>query len=257
MKRSRLAAFAVGSALVFVACGAADDSDEGSADGTAGTVAGDTGDSEEPVELISPTDVDQPFDLSGGVSSSPEGLLDPNAEARSSLDGRLADATSPWPTNWALQTVELDEFQLGISAIDPRDRIPPVDTPQFEPIGAAVWLDDREPGALVRLDDEVRFYPLSILTRHEIINDRFGDVPVAVTYCPLCNTALAFDRRVDGQVLRFGVSGLLRNSDLVMWDDVTTSLWQQITGEGVVGGWPWPASWCFRRAWSPDISFPC
>ena len=235
MKRSRLAALAVGSALVLVACGAADDSDGGSADGTAGTVAGDTGDSDEPVELISPTDVDQPFDLTGGVSSSAEGLLDPNAEERSSLEGRLADATSPWPTNWALQTVELDEFQLGISAIDPRDRIPPVDTPQFEPIGAAVWLDDREPGALVRLDDEVRFYPLSILTRHEIINDRFGDVPVAVTYCPLCNTALAFDRRVDGQVLRFGVSGLLRKSDLVMWDDVTTSLWQQITGEGVVG----------------------
>lgn len=94
------------------------------------------------------------------------------------------------------------------------------------------WLEDREPGALVQFNDEVRFYPLSILTRHEIVNDRYGDVPVAVTFCPLCNTALTFDRRVDGEVLRFGVSGLLRKSDLVMWDDATTSLWQQITGEG-------------------------
>jgi hypothetical protein len=76
---------------------------------------------------------------------------------------------------------------------------------------------------------------LSIITRHEVLNDRFADVPEAVTFCPLCNTALTFDRRVDGQVLRFGVSGLLRKSDLVMWDDATTSLWQQITGEGVVG----------------------
>jgi hypothetical protein len=87
----------------------------------------------------------------------------------------------------------------------------------------------------VQFNDDVRFYPLSILTRHEIVNDRFGDIPVAVTFCPLCNTALAFDRRVDGEVLRFGVSGLLRKSDLVMWDDATTTLWQQITGEAVVG----------------------
>jgi hypothetical protein len=87
----------------------------------------------------------------------------------------------------------------------------------------------------VQFEGEVRFYPLSILTRHEIVNDRFGDVPVVVTFCPLCNTAITFDRRVDGQVLRFGVSGLLRNSDLVMWDDRTTSLWQQISGESVAG----------------------
>ena len=80
------------------------------------------------------------------------------------------------------------------------------------------------------------FFPIRILISHEIVNDQRGDVPFSLTYyCPLCNTAAAFDRRVDGEVLRFGVSGLLRNSDLVMWDDSTVSLWQQITGEGIVG----------------------
>jgi hypothetical protein len=93
----------------------------------------------------------------------------------------------------------------------------------------------REPVALVEFGGEVRVYPLRILTVHEVVNDQVGDVPIAVTYCPLCNSAVAFERTVDGQVLRFGTSGLLRKSDLVMWDRQTESLWQQITGEGIVG----------------------
>ena len=97
------------------------------------------------------------------------------------------------------------------------------------------WLEDDEPGLFVDIAGVTRFYPIRILHRHEIVNDQFGDIPVAVTYCPLCNTGIAFDRRVDGEVLRMGVSGLLRNSDLVMWDDATQSLWQQITGEAIVG----------------------
>jgi hypothetical protein len=68
-----------------------------------------------------------------------------------------------------------------------------------------------------------------------VVNDQVGDVPIAVTYCPLCNSAVAFERTVNGQTLRFGTSGLLRNSDLVMWDRQTETLWQQITGEGIVG----------------------
>jgi hypothetical protein len=77
-------------------------------------------------------------------------------------------------------------------------------------------------------------YPLAILTRHEIVNDVIGDTPVAVTLCPLCNSAIVFDRTVDGQILRFNVSGLLPNSDLIMWDDVTQRWWQQFRGEGIV-----------------------
>ena len=150
----------------------------------------------------------------------------------------LQNAVEPWPTDWSRTTIDLEELGLGIPARDPRDLIPPIDQPVLVEVGTAQeWLSDRDPGMLVRIGDLPRFYPLRVLTRHEIVNDRFGDRPVTVTYCPLCNTAVAFDPVVDGTYLRFGVSGLLRNSDLVMWDLETTSLWQQITGEPVVGAY--------------------
>lgn len=152
------------------------------------------------------------------------------------LDPLVRQVTAPWPTEWGINSIDLGELLVGLPMIDPRDGIPPIDHPVFESVAdASLWLDDRVPGTLVLLGGEARFYPLGILHRHEIVNDVIAGVPVAVTYCPLCNTALAFDRRVDGHVLRFGVSGLLRNSDLVMWDDRTVSLWQQVTGEAIVG----------------------
>jgi hypothetical protein len=97
------------------------------------------------------------------------------------------------------------------------------------------WLTDVSPVLVVEVEGESRAYPLGILTRHEIANTEIAGVPVAVTFCPLCNTGIAFRRELDGQVLHFGVSGYLRNSDLVMWDHETESWWQQATGEGVVG----------------------
>ncbi len=148
----------------------------------------------------------------------------------------LRVVTQDWETDFTTSSIDLNELQVGIRTLDPRDAIPPIDDPAFESVTEAdEWLEDDEPGLLVDIADVARFYPIRILHRHEIVNDQFGDVPVAVTYCPLCNTGIAFDRRVDGDVLRMGVSGLLRNSDLVMWDDVTQSLWQQITGEAIVG----------------------
>ena len=152
------------------------------------------------------------------------------------LDPLVRQVTASWPTDWSMSSIDLGELLLGIQMIDPRDAIPPIDAPVFESVTeASAWLEDRVPGMIVLIGGEVRFYPLGILHRHEIVNDQIGGVPVAVTYCPLCNTALAFDRRVGDETLRFGVSGLLRNSDLVMWDDRSVSLWQQITGEAVVG----------------------
>jgi hypothetical protein len=151
------------------------------------------------------------------------------------LPDHLAAVTSAWETDFTKTTIDLNELLVGIGALDPRDLIRPIDDPRFQPVAESDWIEDPEPGVLVDINEDVRFYPLSILTRHEIINDEIGGIPVAVTYCPLCNTALAFDRRVEGDVLRLGVSGLLRNSDLVMWDDVTQSLWQQVTGEAIVG----------------------
>lgn len=151
----------------------------------------------------------------------------------------LETAVAPWPTDWSRTTIDLGELGLGIHSYDPRDVIRPLDRPVFvDTETAQEWLSDQDPGMLVRIGDAARFYPLRILTRHEIVNDRFGDRPVLVTYCPLCNTAVAFDPVApDGAHLRFGVSGLLRHSDLIMWDLETTSLWQQVTGEPVVGAY--------------------
>jgi hypothetical protein len=88
---------------------------------------------------------------------------------------------------------------------------------------------------VVVVETDARAYPLSILTRHEIVNDVVGGVPLAVTYCPVCTTGLALERRVDDAVLEFGTSGLLRNDDLVMYDRSSESLWQQIGGRAIVG----------------------
>lgn len=147
----------------------------------------------------------------------------------------LLPMQSAWGTDFSKAIVDLRELKVGIPASDPRDLIRPIDDPFFEAVAESDWLADNEPGVLLEIGDEARFYPLGILTRHEIVNDTFGDDAVAVTYCPLCNTAVVFDTDRNGQVLRLGVSGLLRNSDLVMWDNLTESLWQQVTGEAIVG----------------------
>lgn len=138
-----------------------------------------------------------------------------------------------WDTDFCQTNIDMGEILWGGV---PRDGIPPIDNPEFDDIEtASEWLQPQSPVVIVTVDDITRAYPLAIMTRHEIVNDVFGDVPVAVTYCPLCNSALAFVRQVDDVTLRMGVSGNLRNSDLVMWDDVTESWWQQFTGEGIVG----------------------
>jgi hypothetical protein len=128
----------------------------------------------------------------------------------------------------------LDEF---LSGGPPRDGIPPIDFPAFESLESADgWLSDREPVIGLEVNGAARAYPLQILIWHEIVNDTVGDVPIVVTFCPLCNTALIFKRPViDGKLLTFGTSGNLRNSDLVMWDRQTESWWQQFTGEAIVG----------------------
>ncbi len=146
---------------------------------------------------------------------------------------RLKSVTADWNTNWSKHIIEYDEL---LSGGPPRDGIPSIDEPQFvDAEEAAGWLADNEPVIALEIGGEARAYPLQILTWHEIVNDVVGDVPVIVTFCPLCNAAITFDRRVEDQVFEFGTSGLLRNSDLVMYDRTTESLWQQLTGEAIVG----------------------
>lgn len=136
-------------------------------------------------------------------------------------------------TDFCNHTVPLEEiFSGGV----PPDGIPPIDDPAFDSLETAgQWLMPQSPVLALELEGTARAYPLAILTRHEIVNDVIDEQPVAVTFCPLCNSAVVFDRRVAGETLRFGVSGNLRHSDLVMWDDVSKSWWQQFTGEGIVG----------------------
>ncbi len=140
---------------------------------------------------------------------------------------------SGWATDFSKRSVPLTEFQSGGP---PRDGIPPVDEPTpISQAGAEKWLTEREPVLAVEVAGQVRAYPLQILVWHEVVNDQLGGRPIAVTYCPLCNSSLVFDRRVRGRTLSFGTTGNLRRSDLVMWDRQTESWWQQLTGEAVVG----------------------
>lgn len=117
----------------------------------------------------------------------------------------------------------------------PPDGIPSIDKPRFLRTPEVTFLDDKEPVLALEIDGDARAYPLQVLTWHEIVNDTVGGVPVAVTYCPLCNTALAFDRRLGRRVLSFGTSGLLLNSALVMYDRQTQSLWSHFMSTALVG----------------------
>ena len=163
------------------------------------------------------------------------GLLAPGeAPAQSgAAEARRLAGSEDWRTDFSRHSVPLSEI---VSGGPKRDGIPPIDHPRFEAAADADrWLDDRHPVVVVRAGGEVRAYPLGILIWHEIVNDEVGGVPVTVTYCPLCNTALVFDRRLGGRVLDFGTSGRLRMSDLVMYDRQTESWWQQAVGEAIVG----------------------
>ena len=138
-----------------------------------------------------------------------------------------------WKTDFSRHTVPYGEI---LSGGPPRDGIPPLDNPKFTTAeDASKWLGDQEPVIAFEFNGDSRAYPLQILTWHEIVNDVVGGVPVSATFCPLCNAAIVFDRRLEGVVYDFGTSGKLRNSDLIMWDRQTESWWQQFTGEGIVG----------------------
>ncbi len=138
-----------------------------------------------------------------------------------------------WKTNIGKRSIELDEI---ISGGPGKDGIPALVDPKFVSLEeAGKWLGEKEPVISLVINGEARAYPLQILIWHEIINDEFNGVPVAVTFCPLCYSAIAFDRRLDGKTYNFGVSGMLRHSDMIMFDRETESWWQQITGEAIVG----------------------
>jgi hypothetical protein len=176
-------------------------------------------------------------------------------------DGSDGDTADDPPTNTVTSTTALIDtagLPSGPSALDnkfddafpeplieprdvvsggpPPDGIPPIDDPQFISVEHAdAWLNDVEPVLVVEIDGDVRAYPIQIMMWHEIVNDTVGGVPLAVTYCPLCNSAVSFERVVRGVETTFGTSGSLYNANLVMYDRATESLWNQLDGRAVIG----------------------
>ncbi|WP_132244905.1 DUF3179 domain-containing protein [Primorskyibacter sedentarius] len=165
-----------------------------------------------------------------------------------------------WPDTDFSQSAVPDWAEI-MSGGPPKDSIPAIDAPLFIPVAEETRIEDEEPVITVELGGQTpRAYPVRYLMWHEIVNDTVGGVPVAVTFCPLCNSGITFDRRVAGRVLSFGVSGKLRNSDMVMYDRETQSWWQQAIGEAVVGDLTgtqlrqvptWMESWAEYRTRNP------
>jgi hypothetical protein len=144
-----------------------------------------------------------------------------------------AGAEREFETDFSEHSVSYEEISSGGP---PKDGIPAIDEPRFVGVEEAEeWLEPEEPVILLESAGEARAYPLQIITWHEIVNDRVGGQPVTVTFCPLCNTAIAFEGELDGRELTFGTTGRLRFSNLIMYDQQTESWWQQATGEAIVG----------------------
>ena len=148
--------------------------------------------------------------------------------------------------NWShLQTAEWMKTNFDISSVEPqeilsggppKDGIPSIDEPKFvSQADAMEWMADNEPVIAFEHAGDARAYPLQILIFHEIVNDEVGGKPFSVTFCPLCNASIVFEREFEGQTLDFGTTGRLRKSDLVMYDRQTESWWQQFTGAGIIG----------------------
>lgn len=170
-----------------------------------------------------------------------------------------------WQREWPktdFETTNVESWTEILSGGPPKDGIPAILDPSFKPAADETRIGEREPVITLEIDGATpRAYPLRYLTWHEIVNDEVGGIPVAVTFCPLCNSGMVFDRRVGGELLSFGVSGKLRNSDMVMYDHQTESWWQQAVGTGIVGRFTdreltqlptWMESWAEFTARNPD-----
>src|SRR5262249_31595048 len=137
-----------------------------------------------------------------------------------------------WPhTDFSRHSVGYEEIVSGGPA---KDGIPAIDHPSFGAVADARGLASREPVVSVAIGGEARAYPLRVMIWHEIVNDTVGGTAIAVTWCPLCNSSVVFDRRVAGRTLSFGTTGKLRNSDLVMYDRETQSSWHQYPGDPLI-----------------------
>ena len=193
-----------------------------------------------PTEVVNPTDNPMEVIVDPTESSVPaaEPADTPSAVPAATNTADPGEAPPPeaareFTTDFSIHTIPYYEV---LSGGPPKDGIPAIDNPQFVSITEAEeWMEDVEPVIMIERNGDARAYPIQILMWHEIVNDEVGGEPVVVTFCPLCNTGIAFERTVNGQVLDFGTTGRLRNSNLIMYDRQTETWWQQATGEGVAG----------------------
>ncbi|QBF32253.1 DUF3179 domain-containing protein [Thalassococcus sp. S3] len=161
----------------------------------------------------------------------------------SALFGLAANLALASPEFWAAEWPNTDFEQTSVarwsdimSGGPPKDGIPAIDKPRFVRVADEARIAVREPVITVEIEGaRPRAYPIRYLTWHEIVNDQIAGIPVAVTFCPLCNSGIVFDRRTPAGTLSFGVSGKLRYSDMIMYDRETESWWQQAIGEAIVG----------------------
>jgi hypothetical protein len=193
------------------------------------TEAVDTQSPGQPAESPQPTSEIAPAD-----PAAPTASVTPETEAAQPTPDRPpASAEREFRTDFSRHTVPYSEI---LSGGVPKDGIPSIDHPRFVSITEADgWLQPVEPVVFVEVGDAARAYPIQILMWHEIVNDELGGLPLLVTFCPLCNTAIAFERLFDDQSLDFGTTGRLRYSNLIMYDRQTESWWQQATGEAIAG----------------------
>ena len=149
----------------------------------------------------------------------------------------MADPGS-WSREWpdtSFDKSSITDWREILSGGPPKDGIPALIEPTFTTVAEKRGIKGSEPVIAVEIGQATpRAYPIRYLIWHEIVNDDVGGIPVAVTFCPLCNSAMTFDRRTSKGTLTFGVSGKLRNSDMIMYDRETQSWWQQAIGEAIV-----------------------
>ncbi|NNC75794.1 MAG: DUF3179 domain-containing protein [Acidimicrobiia bacterium] len=167
-------------------------------------------------------------DDSGTTTTDGSGL-----DGGSALEVAYAEGLSNDDPRFPPPGIDVERLLFGLPG---PDLIPAIDDPILTPVGnLGEWLEPEEAVVFVERNGDARAYPVRVLMNHEIVNDTIGGDPITVTYCPLCNSALAFVREVNATETTFGVSGMLFNSSLVMYDRLTQSLWLHFTGEAVIG----------------------